>query len=359
MTHVRARRAGRCPGPTCPRTHDARARAEGGLSGRGARPPLVADRTTVPRARHRCARLGCGWTWTPRGIYAYGPIPGRILVARFGPQPEDRGAPVTVEESQGAVRDVTGTGVTVKGIRGRATRWSDNARQARSYRHGRVLLAGDAAHVRSPFSGQGLNPGLGDAVNLGWKLAATVNGWAPESLLDMYGSERRPIAAWVLDWTRAQVALMRGDEHTAQLRKIVVGELFTVPGAMNRMIALTAGIARRYDDGVAAADAVAPVGSIAGDIPPAPGSRLADQARDGRFVLVDRSPDGGFVDSVRQLKPRIAYVADPAPESGVALASPPSLCVRPDGVIAGAATSSDADASGWLDTAIRRWVGAR
>jgi len=96
------------------------------------------------------SELSRGWTWTPRGIYAYGPIPGRILVAQFGPQPEDRSAPVSLEELQRVVRDVTGTQVTLKGLRGRATQWSDNARQARSYRHGRVLLAGDAAHVHSP-----------------------------------------------------------------------------------------------------------------------------------------------------------------------------------------------------------------
>ncbi|MEU7041592.1 FAD-dependent oxidoreductase [Streptomyces varsoviensis] len=317
--------------------------------------------------------LSRGWTWTPRGIYAYGPIPGRILVARFGPQPEDRNAPVTVEELQSVVRYVTGTEVTIRGVEGRATRWSDNARQARSYRRGRVLLAGDAAHVHSPFSGQGLNLGLGDAVNLGWKLAATVAGWAPDGLLDTYGSERRPIAAWVLDWTRAQVALMRGDEHTAQLRRVVRGELFTVPGVMNRMIALTAGIEQRYDvadaadvtaaAGIAdtAAGAGALVGSIAGDVALTSGGRLADHAHDGRFVLVDRSPGGDFAGAVDQLKPRIAYVPDPA--SGAApgaapdgAASEPSLLVRPDGVIAWAAASSDADASERLGRAIRRWI---
>lgn len=86
-------------------------------------------------------KLGRGWTWTPRGIYAHGPIPGRILVARFAPQPEDRDAPVTLEELQHVVREVTGVEVTLTGLHGRATRWSDNARQAQSYRHGRVLLA--------------------------------------------------------------------------------------------------------------------------------------------------------------------------------------------------------------------------
>ncbi|GAA1065665.1 FAD-dependent monooxygenase [Streptomyces asiaticus] len=329
--------------------------------------------------------LSRGWTWTPRGIYAYGPIPGRILVARFGPRPQDRDAPVTLDELQAVIRDVTGVDVTLKGLRGRATSWSDNARQARSYRRGRVLLAGDAAHVHAPFSGQGLNLGLGDAVNLGWKLAATVRGHAPAGLLDSYESERHPIAAWVLDWTRAQVALMRGDEHTARLREVVGGELFTAPGVMNRVVALTSGITQRYD---VAAGAAEPVGSIAGDVALASGDRLADHAHDGRFVLVDRSPDGRFAEAVRPMEHRIAYVADPASAT-----SPPSLLVRPDGVIvwadsrdtatsdiatSGTATSdiatsgtatSDIATSGTatsddgalkeLDAAIQRWVGTR
>jgi hypothetical protein len=197
------------------------------------------------------------------------------------------------------VRDVTGVQVTIEGVQGRATRWSDNARLVRSYRHGRVLFAGDAAHVHSPFSAQGLNLGFGDAVNLGWKLAATIKGWAPAGLLDTYETERQPIAAWVLDWTRAQVALMRGDERTAQLRKVVGDELFTVPGAMNRMVALSSGILQHYN---VADDAAAPVGSIAGNVELASGGRLADHTHDGRFVLVDRSPDGRFARVIRPLE---------------------------------------------------------
>ncbi|MGO4781007.1 FAD-dependent monooxygenase, partial [Lysobacter sp. 2RAB21] len=89
------------------------------------------------------------------------------------------------------------------------TTWTDRTYQATAYRNGRVLLAGDAAHIHSPLGGQGLNLGLGDAMNLGWKLAATVRGDAPADLLDSYFSERHPVGAQVLDWSRAQVALMR------------------------------------------------------------------------------------------------------------------------------------------------------
>src|SRR6202007_3156963 len=102
-----------------------------------------------------------------------------------------------------------------------ATTWTDRAYQTTAYRKGRVLLAGDAAHVHSPLGGQGLNLGLGDAMNLGWKLAATVRRDAPEGLLDSYTAERHPIGARILDWTRAQVTLMKPEPKTRALAAIV------------------------------------------------------------------------------------------------------------------------------------------
>jgi hypothetical protein len=236
--------------------------------------------------------------------------------------------------------------VTIAGLQGRATRWSDNTRQARSYRQGRVLLAGDAAHVHAPFSGQGLNLGLGDAANIGWKLAATIQGWAPDGLLDTYETERYPIAAAVLDWTRAQVALMRGDRQTEQLRRVFDEQLLNVPGVMNHMVALTAGIQQRYDVGD---DATAPAGSIAGDVALAAGGRIADHAHDGRFVLVDRTPDGRFAGDVPD--DRVAYVMDRGPGE--------SLLMRPDGVIAWATTSTGNDAGIGLAAVLHRWTGSR
>ena len=95
------------------------------------------------------------------------------------------------------------------------------ARQAAAYRNGRVLLAGDAAHVHSPAGGQGLNIGVQDAVNLGWKLAQVVKGTSPDSLLDTYHAERHPVGARVLRNTMAQVALRRTDDRTRPLRETV------------------------------------------------------------------------------------------------------------------------------------------
>jgi 2-polyprenyl-6-methoxyphenol hydroxylase-like FAD-dependent oxidoreductase len=128
------------------------------------------------------------------------------------------------------LRRVSGTDVTVTAL-DLATTWTDRAFLAAGYRKGRVLLAGDAAHVHAPLGGQGLNVGLGDAMNLGWKLTATICGLAPPALLDSYQDERRPVAEQVLDWSRAQVTLLRPDPGAAALRSIVGDLLETRDGA--------------------------------------------------------------------------------------------------------------------------------
>jgi 2-polyprenyl-6-methoxyphenol hydroxylase-like FAD-dependent oxidoreductase len=128
------------------------------------------------------------------------------------------------------------------------TRFTDVTRQAAEYRVGRVLLAGDAAHVHSPVGGQGLNTGVQDAVNLGWKLAQEVKGISPESLLDTYQAERHPVAARVLRTTMAQVALMRVDDRTEALRE-VVSELLSMDEPRRRFAGLMSGLDIHYDLG--------------------------------------------------------------------------------------------------------------
>jgi len=128
------------------------------------------------------------------------------------------------------------------------TRFTDMTRQAATYRSGRVLLAGDAAHVHSPVGGQGLNMGVQDAVNLGWKLAQVVKGTSPESLLDTYHTERHPVAARVLRDTMAQVALMRPDDRIEAVRD-VVSELLSMDEPRKRFAARMSGLDIHYDLG--------------------------------------------------------------------------------------------------------------
>jgi 3-(3-hydroxy-phenyl)propionate hydroxylase len=128
------------------------------------------------------------------------------------------------------------------------SRFTDMARQAASYRKGRVLLAGDAAHVQYPVGGQGLNIGVQDAVNLGWKLAQVVKGTSPDSLLDTYHAERHPVAARVLRNTMAQVALLRTDDRTNALRD-TVSELLSLDEPRKRFAAEMSGLGIHYDLG--------------------------------------------------------------------------------------------------------------
>jgi 3-(3-hydroxy-phenyl)propionate hydroxylase len=128
------------------------------------------------------------------------------------------------------------------------SRFSDMTRQAATYRKGRVLLAGDAAHVHSPDGGQGLNTGLHDAVNLGWKLARVAAGTAPDSLLDSYHAERHPVAARVLRNTMAQVALRRADERSGALRE-VVADLLGMDEPRRRVAGMMSGLDVHYDLG--------------------------------------------------------------------------------------------------------------
>ncbi|MGW0653429.1 FAD-dependent monooxygenase [Streptomyces umbrinus] len=303
-------------------------------------------------------KLENGWAWSAQGAYRYGPQPGRVVTVEFDGAPtglprtrlRSRGgtpmAPVTLDEVQASLRRVSGTDVTLTALRGAATRWSDNARQAAAYRSGRVLLAGDAAHVHSPFGGQGLNLGVGDAMNLGWKLGAVVAGWAPEGLLDTYDAERRPIGAWVLDWTRAQIGVMRGDAKSAALRE-VVGDLLSTRDGTTYAVKKISGVTQRVD---LPGDHPL-VGRFVPDLRLRDGSRLVDHGHGGGFLLLDRTPDGAFARLATSWAGRVTSVADDH-------ATPTGVLVRPDGVVAWASDTTGIAAVTGLESALHRWTGS-
>ncbi len=170
---------------------------------------------------------------------------GLIAAFDFGDTVPDRSGPLSADEVRASVRRVAGVDVELGEFHG-GLRFSDGARQAASYRRGRVLLAGDAAHVHSPNGGQGLNLGLMDAMNLGWKLAATIRGDAPAGLLDTYSAERHPAGAAVLHNTRAQSALLAPGPHVDALRDIV-GDLLDLPEVNRYVSRLLSGVAQRYE----------------------------------------------------------------------------------------------------------------
>jgi 2-polyprenyl-6-methoxyphenol hydroxylase-like FAD-dependent oxidoreductase len=175
-------------------------------------------------------KLRPGRNLTPTGMYLQSQ-PGYVIMQDFdGGAFHTSGQPLTRDHVQAALRRITGTDVTISALHV-ATTWTDRARQATAYRQGRVLLAGDAAHIHSPLGGQGLNLGVGDAMNLGWKLAATIQGRAPAGLLDSYFTERHPIGAQVLDWSRAQVAIMNPSPQSRALHAIFRDLLGTCDGA--------------------------------------------------------------------------------------------------------------------------------
>jgi len=273
-----------------------------------------------------------GRNTTPAGFYMN--EGGRIAIADFDGGAFDRTQAITREHLQAVLRRVSGTDVTLAALR-QATSFTDRARLATTYRRGRVLLAGDAAHIHSALGGQGLNTGLGDAMNLGWKLAATLRGVAPDGLLDTYEAERRPVGEWVLDWTRAQAAIMRPDAQARALEAIVRALVDTPDGA-TWLAGQLWGVALRYD-----LDGAHPlVGRSAPDFEFDDGRRLACHLRAGRAVLVDFGDLPALRQAVAPWRGRLGYAAGGAKDAlGLA-----AVLVRPDGFVAWASDAAPAAA---------------
>jgi 2-polyprenyl-6-methoxyphenol hydroxylase-like FAD-dependent oxidoreductase len=234
------------------------------------------------------------------------------------------------------------------------SRFTDMSRQAAAYREGRVLLAGDAAHVHAPDGGQGLNTGVQDAVNLGWKLAQVVNETSPQSLLDTYHAERHPVAARVLRITMAQVALRRPDERIKALGDIV-SELLVMDEPRKRIAGMVSGLDIHYDLGeghpllgrrMPDLDLVTSGGEL----------RVFTLLHDARPVLLNLGEPGGFdispwVDRVQMIDAK--YVGPwELPVLG-AVPAPTAALIRPDGYVGWVGDLTDPG----LPDALTRWFG--
>jgi 2-polyprenyl-6-methoxyphenol hydroxylase-like FAD-dependent oxidoreductase len=289
-------------------------------------------------------RLRLGRHYTPTGMYTYA-RPGTIAMVEFDGGAFHRTQSIMLEHVQAVLRRVSGVEVTLTALK-LATTWTDRAFQATAYRKGRVLLAGDAAHIHSPLGGQGLNLGLGDAMNLGWKLAATIRGDAPAGLLDSYSDERHPVGAQVLDWSRAQVGLMRPSRSSRALEAIIRDLIDTRDGA-TYFAERVWGVSLRYDLG----GAHPLVGRSAPDFELADGRKLGELLRNGKGLLLDFDASAPLQALASRWSGRIAYVASDAKDRlGFS-----AVLVRPDGFVAWAA-----DAEPNLDEAAEaasRWFG--
>lgn len=296
------------------------------------------------------------------GMSAIGKIEGeeRARVVLSEPHVVRSGEP-TLGDVREALVAAYGTDYGLRSA-GYLSRFTDMARQAASYRAGRVLLAGDAAHVHSPVGGQGLNLGVQDAVNLGWKLAQAVRGTAPKGLLDTYHAERHPVGARVLRNTMALTALERSDDRSAALREMMT-ELLQTDGARKRYVAMTSGLDVHYDlgEGHPLLGRRMPDLEISTESGP---QRVFTLLHEGRGVLIEVGAVGAvdvgpWADRVRRVAGRYAGEWE-LPVLGVVPAVA-AVLVRPDGYVAwvggGGDGGGDEGADGGLRDALGRWFG--
>ncbi|MEU6770344.1 FAD-dependent monooxygenase [Streptomyces sp. NPDC046759] len=292
-------------------------------------------------------------------VIAFEPGWYRVITSEYD-HVADRDEPVTFEQLRESLVRLAGTDYGMHSPRW-VSRFGDAARQAARYRDGRVLLAGDAAHIHFPAGGQGLNMGVQDAVNLGWKLASVVRGRAPESLLDSYHAERHPVAERVLHNTRAQAALARPGADTDALRDVFASLM--VFDDVNRYLCgmLTALDIRYPVDGdhpltgrrVPDADLKTPDGA----------TRVHELLHAARPVLLDlrggarlAAAAGGWADRVDLVEARSEEDRWAVPAVGE-IPAPGALLIRPDGHVAWASAAGAAPDVSALRAALATWFG--
>lgn len=292
---------------------------------------------------------------TEHGLFNYAHFPGRAtLVGTMEWGQSEPAEPMTLDELAASVRRVLGADLPLGPPEGEGPHLlrrltGHNIRLAEKFRDGRVFLVGDAAHVHSAIGGPGLNLGLQDAINLGWKLAAAVTGWASPDLLDSYEAERRPVAERVVMHSQAQSALIAPGSEVTALRELFT-EMLEDPRNVQRIADLMSGADIRYDLG-----GEHPLtGRWAPDLEVG-SHRLAELTRDAEPLLVDLTEDGSFAAAAAGWDDRVTVVA--APGTGPATA----FLLRPDCYVAWASSSPRPDSAelGALHAAAARWFGVR
>ena len=302
-------------------------------------------------------RIRAGFTRTDRGVFGFGSLhAGGLLIQTTEDEPAevDDDAPMTLTEFQDSIRRVLGADLPLGDVT-RLSRYGFQARQAERYRDGRILLAGDAAH-QFPATGIGINFGMLDAVNLAWKLAAVIGGWAPAGLLDTYHDERHFAGARALLQTQAQVALRRGQDPAAEALRELFAELLADEQPLRRLGALIAGTDIRYPMPGPSQHALA--GTFAPDLTlhtDQGTTSVAELMHAARPVLLDLADRPDLREAARDWQHRIdirTAETDHRPAD--------ALLIRPDAHIAwAAATDEPADtAAPALREALSRWFGA-
>ena len=299
-----------------------------------------------------------GFTRTEHGVFALGRRSfGDLMIQTTEAEPadvDDDDSPMTLDELKDSIRRVLGAPLPIAAAT-RLSRYGFQARQVDQYRHGRILLAGDAAHV-FPATGVGLNVGMLDAVNLGWKLAADIHGWAPARLLDTYHSERHYAGARTMMQTQAQVALRRGQDPAAQALRQVLQELLADEQPARRVGALIAGTDLRYPmpgtDPHPMAGTCVPNLSLRTESGPTSVAQLMHSARPVLLDLADRKDLREVATAWRDRVEIHTAETDARPTD--------ALLIRPDAQIAwAAAVDEPADtATTALHDALTNWFGS-
>jgi 2-polyprenyl-6-methoxyphenol hydroxylase-like FAD-dependent oxidoreductase len=305
---------------------------------------------------------------TDRGVFAYArPSPSRpelVFTVEWATGGIDTDAPLTLDEVHDSIHRVMGVDLPLRSPDGRGPHRLDrsigvNTRLADRYRDGRVLLVGDAAHVHFVIGGPGLNLGLQDAVNLGWKLAAVIHGWAPAGLLDTYDAERRPVGGRVAMHSQAQLALLAPGTEVTALRDLFT-ELLHDRRTVAHIANMMAGADIRYDMGVG--DTHRLIGRWAPDLVLDTGSgtvRLAEITPTARPLLLDLTEDASLTTAADGWLDRVDTVTARTATVGASDGSTTGLLLRPDCYVAWATDSPRPDQSdrGALRTALTTWFG--